>query len=92
MSLCSRCGAPFSCALVDGADPVSAPPCWCTLLPAVVPVPGAPGSACWCAACLRQHIAEQEAQRAAAWPVCGAIANLINIACWRARRGTHESP
>ena len=64
MSQCSRCGAPFSCAMVDVADPLNAPPCWCTLLPAVVPVPGAAGSACWCAACLSQHIAEQEAQRA----------------------------
>ncbi len=39
--------------MVDG----SAGPCWCTALPAVVPLP-APGSAsgCWCPACLRDHI------------------------------------
>jgi hypothetical protein len=36
----------------------SAGPCWCTQLPPVVPVPGA-ASACWCPACLKQHIAGQ---------------------------------
>jgi len=55
MSLCSRCGAQFDCALADPYDPDV--PCWCTLLPAVVALPSAPGSACWCRACLQQHIA-----------------------------------
>jgi hypothetical protein len=32
-------------------------PCWCTRLPAVVPLPGI-DAACWCPACLRAHIAE----------------------------------
>ena len=64
MSLCSRCGASFSCVMVDADYPLTAPPCWCTFLPAVVPVPGAADGACWCAACLSQHIAEQEAKRA----------------------------
>jgi hypothetical protein len=63
MSTCTRCGASFGCAMLDG----SADPCWCTTLPPVVPVPvpvplqsgtqdAAPG--CWCPACLRQHIAQ----------------------------------
>ncbi|MDL2356246.1 MAG: cysteine-rich CWC family protein [Pseudomonadota bacterium] len=54
MSTCSRCGAEFSCAMADGG----AAPCWCTALPAAVPlpVPGQP-AACWCPACLTEHIA-----------------------------------
>jgi hypothetical protein len=59
MSICTRCGAPFGCAMADG----SSEPCWCTTLPPVVPLPvqdagqgTAPG--CWCPACLRQHIAQ----------------------------------
>ena len=60
MSICTRCGAPFGCAMADGGTE----PCWCTTLPPVVPVPvtrdaaqgNAPG--CWCPACLRQHIAQ----------------------------------
>jgi len=31
--------------------------CWCTYLPAAVPVPSEPGGACWCPACLQAHIA-----------------------------------
>jgi len=59
MSTCSRCGAGFGCAMADG----SAGPCWCTELPAVVPVPreGEP-AACWCPTCLKQHIADQAAK------------------------------
>ncbi|MGJ7915125.1 cysteine-rich CWC family protein [Massilia sp. LXY-6] len=60
MSTCTRCGAGFGCAMVDGSDS----PCWCTALPPVVPVPvpsgaGQPAPGCWCPACLRQHIAQQ---------------------------------
>jgi len=62
MSTCTRCGASFGCAMIDGSDA----PCWCTTLPPVVPVPipappGAqqPAPGCWCPACLRQHIALQ---------------------------------
>lgn len=56
MSTCTRCGAEFGCAMADGAQQ----PCWCTALPAAVPVPaGAAG--CWCEACLRAHIAAQAA-------------------------------
>jgi hypothetical protein len=58
MSTCTRCGASFGCAMLDGSDG----PCWCTELPPVVPVPGAAdtatGAGCWCPACLRQHIAQ----------------------------------
>ncbi|WP_296951742.1 cysteine-rich CWC family protein [uncultured Massilia sp.] len=58
MSACARCGAAFGCAMADGGDGA---PCWCTRLPAVVPVP-ADGTAagCWCPACLEQHIALRE--------------------------------
>jgi hypothetical protein len=35
----------------------SAGPCWCTELPAIVPLPGV-DAGCWCPACLRAHIAE----------------------------------
>ena len=31
--------------------------CWCTYLPAAVPVPSEPGGACWCPSCLAAHIA-----------------------------------
>ncbi|MCS0661149.1 cysteine-rich CWC family protein [Massilia terrae] len=59
MTICTRCGAPFGCAMADG----SPEPCWCTRLPPAVPVPdGAAG--CWCPACLEQHIAARQAQQA----------------------------
>ena len=60
MSRCSRCGAAFSCAMVDAAADAAAGPCWCTALPAIVPVPGVDAS-CWCPACLKLHIATQQA-------------------------------
>ena len=52
MSTCTRCGAPFDCAMADGGTD----PCWCVSLPPALPVPDAPAG-CWCPACLRQHIA-----------------------------------
>ncbi|MEV4780357.1 cysteine-rich CWC family protein [Burkholderia sp. LMU1-1-1.1] len=58
MSTCSRCGAEFSCAMVDADPAAAAQPCWCTYLPASLPVPSAPGASCWCPACLKQHIAD----------------------------------
>jgi len=58
MSTCSRCGAEFSCAMVDADLAAAAQPCWCTYLPASLPVPSAPGASCWCPACLKQHIAD----------------------------------
>jgi hypothetical protein len=64
MSACSRCGATFSCAMADGGDP--AQPCWCTALPAAVPLPageGAMAAGCWCPACLRLHIDELRRKR-----------------------------
>jgi len=57
MSTCARCGADFSCAMADADPALAAQPCWCTYMPAAVPVPSAPGASCWCPACLRQHIA-----------------------------------
>ena len=57
MSVCSRCGAEFGCAMVDGGDG----PCWCTALPPVVAVPvQGEAAACWCPACLKQHIDQQQ--------------------------------
>jgi len=59
MSICTRCGAAFSCAMADG----DAAPCWCTRLPPVVALPptgaDSPAAGCWCPACLEQHIAHQ---------------------------------
>jgi hypothetical protein len=58
MSTCSRCGAEFNCAMAD-ADPSAPPqPCWCTYLPASLPVPSTPGASCWCPDCLKKHIAD----------------------------------
>ena len=51
-STCSRCGAPFHCAVASG----SPQPCWCTQMPAAVPLPAESGAGCWCPACLRQQI------------------------------------
>ncbi|UTY57121.1 cysteine-rich CWC family protein [Massilia sp. erpn] len=87
MSTCTRCGASFSCAMVDAGPDGKLPtePCWCTYFPPAVPVPvpvtapvpvtvpelsSAPASdaasaageavGCWCAACLRDHIAQKQ--------------------------------
>jgi hypothetical protein len=56
MSTCSRCGAQFSCAMKDADPAAAAQPCWCTYLPAALPVPSDAGASCWCPACLRQHM------------------------------------
>lgn len=57
MSQCVRCQAEFSCAMVDGAP--DGAPCWCTALPAMLPVPEAGAAGCYCPQCLQQVIAEQ---------------------------------
>jgi hypothetical protein len=57
MSTCTRCGAQFGCAMVEG----SPEPCWCTALPPAVPVPQE-AAGCWCPACLRAHIEARLAQ------------------------------
>jgi hypothetical protein len=44
--------------MADDAVAAQAGPCWCTLLPAVVPLPREAAAGCWCADCLRRHIAE----------------------------------
>ncbi|AWL05345.1 hypothetical protein DIR46_13490 [Massilia oculi] len=54
MSICTRCGAEFGCAMTDGARE----PCWCTALPPAVAVPQE-ALGCWCPDCLRAHIAAQ---------------------------------
>ncbi|SHH43514.1 cysteine-rich CWC family protein [Massilia sp. CF038] len=51
MSVCSRCGADFGCAMADGLPGE----CWCISLPPVVAVPSGVAS-CWCPTCLKQHI------------------------------------
>jgi len=58
-STCSRCGAAFGCAMADGLDG----PCWCTTLPAALPVPGAEAR-CWCPACLRAAVDADRARPA----------------------------
>ncbi|MFA9215840.1 MAG: cysteine-rich CWC family protein [Sphingomonadaceae bacterium] len=57
MSICSRCGASFGCAMVDADN--AAQPCWCTLLPAVMALPGSAvqDASCWCPVCLRAALA-----------------------------------
>jgi hypothetical protein len=60
MSLCTRCGASFSCAMVDNTNDSTGSTggaCWCTTLPAAVAVP-AEATGCWCRTCLETHIAE----------------------------------
>ncbi|WP_281911677.1 cysteine-rich CWC family protein [Massilia varians] len=57
-STCSRCGAEFGCAMLQG----SLEPCWCTTLPPAVPVPQE-AAGCWCPACLRAHIEAELAKR-----------------------------
>ncbi|MEW7848655.1 cysteine-rich CWC family protein [Massilia aurea] len=52
MSICTRCGARFTCAMADG----DSAPCWCTALPPAVEVPQE-AVGCWCPACLRAYIA-----------------------------------
>jgi hypothetical protein len=53
MSECTRCGAVFACAMADDSSQA----CWCTTLPAAVPLP-TDAAGCWCRACLEAHIAE----------------------------------
>ena len=55
MSVCSLCGAPFSCAPADGVDG----PCWCAELPPVMAVPALGADTCWCPACLKAALAER---------------------------------
>ena len=52
MSVCQRCGAEFSCGMVDDKSDA---PCWCTQLP---PLPSSiPGTmrdaSCYCPNCLK---------------------------------------
>jgi len=56
MSICTRCGAEFGCAMARE----SPEPCWCTALPPAVAVP-ADAVGCWCPACLRAYIDAQQA-------------------------------
>lgn len=66
MSVCTRCGASFTCAMADGG----ADPCWCASLPLVMPVPStevltpAADPSCWCPDCLRRHISGSAASAA----------------------------
>ena len=55
-SHCSRCGAPFTCAMADGGQA----PCWCRALAPVAAVPDA-DARCWCPACLNRHAAQESA-------------------------------
>jgi hypothetical protein len=44
--------------MADGAVTGQAQPCWCTLLPAALPLPREAAAGCWCPDCLRRLIAE----------------------------------
>lgn len=62
MSLCSRCGAAFSCGVkdvIDATDANDAPACWCMQLPALAALPAS--GACWCPDCLKEFIAVKTA-------------------------------
>ncbi len=59
MSVCCRCGAAFSCAMVDPDPAAPDQPCWCTALPPALPVPGDGATSCYCPICLRDVIATQ---------------------------------
>lgn len=68
MSICSACGTQFSCAMVDGISDGgagdTAPACWCTSLPALLPVPSAgAGASCYCPQCLQQLLQQQAFQQ-----------------------------
>ena len=64
MSTCKRCGQSFHCAMADGKQNDTEPPCWCTTLPPIpaaalaAAVPADAGSAgtadstCFCPDCL----------------------------------------
>ena len=56
MSICLRCGAAFSCAMLGEQDG----PCWCSAMPAALPVPGE-GASCWCPGCLKLAIEAKKA-------------------------------
>jgi hypothetical protein len=55
MSVCFRCGAPFSCAMLGEMEG----PCWCTELPRMMPLPGLEAASCYCPGCLKIALAEQ---------------------------------
>ncbi|WP_081801508.1 cysteine-rich CWC family protein [Herminiimonas sp. CN] len=58
MSLCTRCGAPFACGMLDRHDSA---PCWCSQLPALpaAAIDAAAGAdaRCLCPACLHAAVA-----------------------------------
>ncbi len=60
-------GSVDAAATTTAAAPVSAAnpaaPCWCTALPALLPVPQAGAAGCWCPDCLRAEIAAQLKQQ-----------------------------
>lgn len=60
MSVCLRCAAPFNCAMMGEIDG----PCWCTLEPRLLPVPGV-GASCYCPQCLKVALDMQKAGAAA---------------------------
>jgi hypothetical protein len=62
MSVCIACGMSFSCAMLGEQDG----PCWCTAMPAVLPVPVAGTAAsCYCPGCLKLVIEAQKSSQVA---------------------------
>lgn len=55
MSRCTACGAEFTCGMADRNDGA---PCWCSNLPAVLPLPAGTGleKSCYCPQCLQRRI------------------------------------
>jgi hypothetical protein len=60
MSVCVGCGTSFRCAMKGEQDG----PCWCTAMPAALPVPGE-GASCFCPACLTLAIEARKRAEAA---------------------------
>jgi hypothetical protein len=62
MSECTRCGADFSCGMVDGAQKNENGECWCAELPSINPEVLASlrnanaVASCFCPACLREAL------------------------------------
>lgn len=69
MSTCTRCGAGFSCGMIDGPANQA---CWCTDLPILAKIQTnveGVASGCFCPRCLRAIIEqEQEAARRTTTP------------------------
>jgi hypothetical protein len=54
--------------MVDGDGGLATQACWCTRMPALLPVPGnESGASCYCPKCL-QHVLQQQQQQIQQYP------------------------